>query len=119
MHFQSPALDRADATWQGLSGLSGYERNLLCKAQPLRDSAFGLLLKGAIVLLVLFSLHSASAFQFHDIYMQVQQPSGHVFSAGFDLSCLGARAPKIGKDVRKLEESVNLRCRHHNSWLRP
>lgn len=41
------------------------------------------------------------------------------FSAGFDLSCLGARAPKIGKDVRKLEESVNLRCRHHNSWLCP
>lgn len=51
--------------------------------------------------------------------MQVQQRSRLFFSAGFDLSCLGARAPKIGKDVRKLEESVNLRCRHHNSWLRP
>lgn len=55
----------------------------------------------------------------HLLYMQVQQQSGLFFSAGFDLSCLGARAPKIGKDVRKLEESVNLRCRRHNSWLRP
>lgn len=58
----------------------------------------GLLLKGAIVLLVLFSLHSANAFQFHDIYMQVQQRLWHFFFP------LGLTSLALGLEPRKSEK---------------
>jgi len=61
----------------------------------------GLLLKGAIVLLVLFSLHSANAFQFHDIYMQDHAGAAAIPAFFFPL---GLTSLALGLEPRKSEK---------------